>query len=98
MNRNEQTAAATDRRHKPKNVLQRDTFAAENVAMPNPPTFHSKNQTSRDITHVDEVHNEIKVQIMASAEKVSKHRRRWCYVVIKRTDRHCGTSDYHRKT
>jgi hypothetical protein len=42
--RNVQMTAAADRRHKPENPLQRDTFATENVAMSDLSTFHDKNQ------------------------------------------------------
>ena len=93
-----QIAAAADRRHQPKNLLQRDTFAAENVAMSNLPAFHRENQARRDIAHVDEVDDEIEIQLKSPAEKMPEHRRRRRKIVIMKSDRHRRSADDHRKT
>lgn len=68
-NRYVEIAAAADHRHKPKNFAQRDTFAAENVAMSNLSAFHGQNQPCRDIAHIDEVYNEIEIQLKTRLRK-----------------------------
>src|SRR3981189_4011336 len=90
--------AAPDRRHKPENPLQRDTFAAENVAMSDLSTFHDKNQGRCGVAHVDEVHDEIEIQLKTPAKKVPEHRRWWRMVVIMGSDWHCRTANDQRKT
>ena len=56
-------AAAADIRHDPQNLLQRDAFAAENVAMSDLSALHGKDQPGGDIAHIDEVHDEIEIQL-----------------------------------
>jgi UDP-2,3-diacylglucosamine pyrophosphatase LpxH len=91
-------AAASDRRQTLQNALKRDTFAAENVAMSNLSAFHGKNEPPRNITHIDEVHHEIEVQLDTPAKEAAKHRRRRSQVVIMRSYRHCRSANYHRET
>src|ERR1700716_3221688 len=61
-NWNEQLPAAAGR-HQRENLFQRDTVAAENVAMPDTSLFHRKNEADRDIAYVDEVHVKIKIHL-----------------------------------
>src|SRR6202022_4502269 len=75
-NWNERPAAAADRSHKPKNLLQRDTFAAENVAMSDLPAFHGKDQTGCDVAYIEGVPDEIKIKLKASPQKW-RGLRRW---------------------
>lgn len=96
-NRNTKIAAAATRCHEAKNILQRDTFAAKNVAMSDLPTLHGQNQARCNVAHVDKVDDEIKIQLKAPIEKVPEHRHRWSKVVIVRSDGHGWSADDHWK-
>jgi len=96
-NRNTKIAAAAIRCHEAKNILQRDTFAAKNVAMSDLPTFHGQNQARCNVAHVDKVDDEIKIQLKAPIEKVPQHRYRRSKVVIVRSDGHGWSADDHWK-
>ena len=66
-NWNAESVAPADRPNNIKELLQRNVFATENVAMPVLPALHGKKEPVRDIPHIDEVHNEIKVELNTAA-------------------------------
>jgi hypothetical protein len=97
-NWNEQLPAAAGR-HQRENLFQRDTVAAENIAVPETSFFHRKNEADRNIAHVDEVHDEIQIHSKESAaEKMLQHGGRRCQILVVRSDRHRRTTDNHGKT
>src|SRR5271166_3287180 len=75
-NRQQEIAPVADVSHKPEKLLQRDTLAAENVAMSRLSALHSKNKAGCDIAHVDEIDGEIEVQVKPPAKEMPDHRGR----------------------
>ena len=75
-------AAAADHRHQLQNFFQRDTFAAEQIAMPHLSALHSQHQPCREIADVHEIHHEIEVEVKTTADKkrcsIAVGGVRWC--------------------
>src|SRR5450755_3196352 len=95
--RNEEITAAAVFCHDAKYLLQRDAFAAENVAMPNLPTLHGQYQAGCDVAHVDKVHDEIEIQVKTPVEKMLEHRDGRSEVMIVKPDGHGRRADDDRK-
>ena len=96
--RNQEMTAAAIFRDQAQHLLQRDAFAAENIAMPDLPPLHGKHQARRDVAHVDQIDNEIEIQLQTLVEKMPEHGDRRRQVMIVRPDRHGRRADDDRKT
>src|SRR5215212_9388307 len=81
-----------------KNIPQPETLATKKVAMADLAALHRQDQTRRDVTYVNKVHDKVEIQLHSSVQEMPEHRCWRRKVMVVRPDRHRRRADDYRKS